>query len=63
LIERVLYIAANGIGLHQKRSRGRLWNKAQRELEAKGYPENQAEAVVRDAFQMADLQLLADECE
>jgi hypothetical protein len=58
LIERLESIEYNGTGDHKRRSRAAACREARLELHRHGFTAEQAESIVRDAREMAELILL-----
>lgn len=61
LMARLEHIAANGVGDHKHRSRGRAISKTIEQIERLGFTTQQARAAALDARDMADLAQLAEE--
>jgi hypothetical protein len=60
LIDRLDHIEGNGVGLHRNRSAGAAKRNARLELVRRGYGEQQAAAIVRDAVGVFELRQLCD---
>ena len=61
LVARFVDIETNGVGKHRRRSHFSARSKAVLALVKLGYPAEQARLIVRDAKEMADLHLAAEE--
>ena len=59
--EELKQITYSATGNHVKRSRGAAMRKAIIKLEKKGYTSHDAHKIVRDAYDMAILEMLCDE--
>lgn len=61
LIEKLCDIELNGVGGHKPRSRCRALRNARKALVHRGYSEDGAAAIVKDAVDMFNLQRIADD--